>query len=274
MKSTQYRIGPIKINFPDQNQGYFSVFEDLAELFGREYQSDAVKSLRAKLKDIKPKASIDYEADFTHITTSNVDTLISVTNAIVELSKSKHEDYSKINQLALREIFQQAKKNRPKPFEWKTGDVFAIPLADKTFSFGQVLDKRYCTCVLFNYKSDNPKISNLYFFELIPLSILHLSNGDLLNNGQWTIIFNEQVKLDPSIGYGGRAGTIGSISHGRCKAMVDLANAYWGLQPWNVMFEENYYDKLLLSGITIPNTAIILSQDERTKYRREKFGIK
>ena len=237
-------------------------------------KSDAVKILRAKLKDIKPKAPIDYEADFTHITTSNVDTLISVINAIVELSKGRHEDYSKIDQLALRELFQQAKKNRPEPFEWKTGDVFAIPLADKTFSFGQVLDKKYCTCVLFDYKSDYPELSNSYFFELRPLSILHLSNGDLLNNGQWKVIFNEEVMLDPSKGYGGRFGTIGSISYGGCTRMVDLANVYWGLQPWNVMFEEDYYDKLLLKGIAVPNTAIILSQDERTKYRREKFGIK
>ena len=273
MKSKQYQIGPIKINLPDENQGYFSIFEDLAEFFGKEYQSDAVKSLRSKLKNIKPKATIDYEADFTHITTTNVDTLISVINAIIELSKDKYEDYSKIDSLALREILLQAKKNRPKPIEWKIGDIFAIQLADKTFSFGQVLDKKYCTCVLFNYRSGKPELSKLNYLELQPLSILHLSNGDLLNNGHWSIISNEQVKIDPNMGYGGKAGTIGSISHGRCRAMVDLANAYWGLEPWNVMFEENYYDKLLLKGIPIPNTAVILSQEDRVKYRKEKFGI-
>lgn len=207
MRSKQYQIGPIKVNLPDENQGYFSIFEDLAEFFGKEYQSDAVKSLRSKLKDIKPKASIDYEADFTHITTTNVDTLISVINAIIELSKDKYEeDYSKIDYVALREIFLQSKKNRPKPVVWQTGDVFAIPLADKTFSFGQILDKKYCTCVLFNYKSDKPELSELNYLELQPLSILHLSNGDLLNNGQWSIIFNKQVRLDPNIGHGGKGG--------------------------------------------------------------------
>lgn len=55
--------------------------------------------------------------------------------------------------------------------------------------------------------------------------------------------------------------------------MVDLANAYWGLEPWNIMFEENYYSKLLLRGIPTPNTVVILSQEDRVKYRKEKFGI-
>jgi hypothetical protein len=273
MKNNQYQIGQIKINLPDENQGYFSIFEDLAEIFGKEYQSDAVKVLRVKLKDIKPKASIDYESGFTHITTSNVDTLLSVIYAIVELSEKKSGEDLKSDLNYLKDLFEKAKRNRPKPKEWKVGDVFLIPLIDNSFSFGQVLDKKYCTCALFNLKLNDPNLSQSRFFELQPISILHLSNGDLLNNGQWKVIFNEQVKLNPSSEYGGKAGTIGSISHGRCKAMVDLANGYWGLQPWNVMFEENYYDKLLLKDIPRPATALVLSQAERIKYRKEKFGI-
>ena len=273
MKSNQYQIGSIKINLPDENQGYFSIFEDLTELFGKEYQSDAVKVLRAKIKDSKPKASIDYESDFTHITTSNVETLLSVINAIIELTQDKQEEYLKIDQIALKDLFERAKRNRPKPKEWKTGDVFSIPLADNMFSFGQVLNKRYCTCVLFNFKSNEPDLSKSDFLKLQPLSILHLSNGNLLNNGRWKIIFNEQAKLDANAGYGGRAGTIGSISYGGCGVMADLANAYWGFQPWNVMYEEDYYDKLLLQGVIKPTTVLILNQSERLKYRREKFGI-
>src|SRR5574338_122867 len=86
MTQHQFQVGPIKINLPDANQSSFSIFHDLAELFGDEFQSDAVKKLRSKLKDVKPKASIDYEADNTHITTSNVDTLVAVITAIRELA--------------------------------------------------------------------------------------------------------------------------------------------------------------------------------------------
>jgi hypothetical protein len=274
MRSNPYKIGSVKINLPDENQGYFSIFEDLAELFGKEYQSDAVKVLRAKLKDVKPKASIDYESDFTHITTANVDTLLSVIKAIVELAPDKLPEFSKIDEPALKDLFDKAKRNRPKPKEWKNGDVFSIPLCDHSFAFGQVLDKRYCTCALFDLKSNEPYMALPQFLKLKPLSILHLSNGDLLNNGQWKILFNEAIKLDPSAGNGGKAGTIGSISHGRCRAMTDLANVYWGLEPWNVMYEEDYYDELLLKNVVRPVTAVVLSQDERTKYRMEKFGIK
>src|SRR5437870_597221 len=86
MKNYQLKIGSIKVNLPDENQKYFSIFEDLAELFGKGFQSEAVKLLRSKLKDVKPKASIDYESDYTHISTSNVDTILSVINAIEELT--------------------------------------------------------------------------------------------------------------------------------------------------------------------------------------------
>lgn len=55
--------------------------------------------------------------------------------------------------------------------------------------------------------------------------------------------------------------------------MNDLANSYWGLQPWNIMYKEDYYDGLLLKNISTPETAIILPPTERIKFRKEKFGI-
>lgn len=272
---TQYKIqvGQITVNLPDENQSSFSIFEDLAELFDKEFQSEAVKLLKSQIKDVKPKPSIDSESDFTSITTSNVDTLLSVINVIIDLSTNESKkSFAQVNQAELQKIFTSAKKNRPKPKEWNTGDVFAITLADKSFSFGQVLDKKYCTCALFDLRSDNQILSVQEFKKLNPISILHL-HGDLLNNGEWKVLFNEKVTLNPNSGSGGRFGDIGSTSYGSGENLTDLADAYWGLTPWNVLYRDDYYDKTLLKGIERPNTALILNQADRQKYRLEKFGI-
>jgi hypothetical protein len=274
MTQHQIQVGPIKINLPDENQSHFSIFHDLTELFGDEFQSDAVKKLRSRLKDIKPKASIDYEADNTHITTSNVDTLVAVINSIGQLVTAEFKvTFQQVDINRINEILKAAKKNRPKPKEWQTGDVFSIPLLNGTFAFGQVLDKKYCTCALFNLQSDNSTLPQEQFKRLQPISILHLSNGDLLNNGHWNILYNQTVTLNPNSGSGGRFGDIGSSSHGQCGAMTDLANAYWGLEPWNVLYREGYYDELLLKGLTRPKTANVLNEADRKAFRKGKFGV-
>lgn len=274
MNQYQYTLGPVTIHFPDENQNNFSIFHDLAELFGKEYQSEAVKLLRAKLKEVKPKPSIDYESDNVSISTSNIETLLTVINAIIELSDDKNKKSSpSINQDELKLVFENAKKNRPKPKKWDVGDVFAIPLSDDTFSIGQVIDKRYgCTCALFDVHIKEALLNPSDFRKLSPISILHLGTN-LLNNGTWQIQFNDLVTLDPAGGSGGKFGEVGSTSYGGGGTMTDLADVYFGLQPWNVMFDEDYYDKMLLKGLSRPNNAIVLSETERKKYRQEKFGI-
>ncbi|SHI16002.1 hypothetical protein SAMN02745129_4515 [Ferrimonas marina] len=39
------------------------------------------------------------------------------------------------------------------------------------------------------------------------------------------------------------------------------------------MHDPNYYDEILLNGAARPNSAYILSEQERTIYRKEMFGI-
>jgi hypothetical protein len=274
MRFHQHKIGPLKINLPDENQSSFSIFEDLAEFFGKEFQREAVKLIRAKLISVKPKAAIDYESDFTHITTSNVDTLLSVISAIIDLSTQEHKHrFGQVDWAALKEKFINSKKNKPKPKQWLTGDVFAVPLVDGSFAFGQVLEKKYCTCALFDLRLMDSSLNQETFRSLQPVSIVHLSNGDLLNNGHWQVLFNEKVTVNPNSGQGGRFGEIGSTSYGGCSILEDFSNAYWGLAPWNVMYDENYYDKMLLKGLHRPATILILNEVDRAKYRNEKFGV-
>src|SRR5690606_10060275 len=126
--------------------------------------------------------------------------------------------FPKIDIKDLKNEFTQVKKNRPKPKSWDTGDVFFVPLSDGSFTIGQVLSKNHCTCVVYDFRTlSQPTINQAEFKELEPISILHLSNGDFLNNGHWGILFNEKVTLDPDSGHGGKMGKIGSISYGGCK---------------------------------------------------------
>jgi hypothetical protein len=274
MIAHQFNAGPIEIHMPDENQNYFSIFHDLAELFGTEYQKDAFRLLRDQLREVRPKPNMDYEADFTHITTSSVDTIVAVIVAISKLVTEDHKAaFPELNIAEIKEIFTRAKKNRPKPKPWQTGDVFAIPLLNKTFAFGQVLDQDHCTCVLFDAKSEVPLLEIGMIGSLQPVTIMHLGRGDLLNNGYWQVLFNHPASFDPASGFGGRWGTVGCTSFGSCEKMADLANAYWGLEPWNVMYEEDYYDKMLMKKLTRPKTALVLNEAERKRYRKEKFGI-
>jgi hypothetical protein len=276
MTTDRYKIiGPIKVNFPDENDSSFSIFEDCAELFGQEFQSDAHKLLKAKLKDTKPKPSMDYEGDYLHIISANVDTIVSTIEAIIELSNSDNQTkFPKLDIDDLKKEFTNAKKNRPKPKSWDTGDAFIVPLIDGSFTIGQVLSKNHCTCVVYDIRSLTlPTITQTEFKALKPISILHLSNGDFLNNGHWGVLFNEKVTLNPDSGHGGRFGEIGSLSYGGCEVLTDLANAYWGLTPWNTLGKEDYYDKMLLKNVSRPTTANILNSVDRQKYRLEKYGI-
>ena len=128
---TTKSIGPITINFPDENDNSFWLFEDCAELFGLEYQSDACKQLKAKLKSVKPKPSMDYEADNISIRSANVETVLAVILAIIDLSNTTYKSaFEKIEIEELRNELILAKTNRPKPKQWDTGDVFSVPLSN------------------------------------------------------------------------------------------------------------------------------------------------
>ncbi len=266
-------IGPIRVTLPDENQGYFSIFTDCAELFGTELQSEAVQLLKAKLKLVRPKPSINHESDFVSISTANIETIISAVLAIFELSTL--ENRAKFPDLVvngLRAEFAFAKKNRPKPKKWEVGDVFSIPLKDNSYTIGQVLGAP-CTCALYLYRSvDFPNITVEEFEKLTPVSILHLSTGDLLNNGTWQVLFNAKVKLDPNSGHGGSQFEVGGVSYGGCGMMKDLADAYWGLAPWNTSFSEDYYETMLLKNV--PRTHVkILGAHERRQYRLDNYGV-
>ena len=94
-KNIKYSL--IEITFPDETESCFSIFEDLADLFICEVQSDAVKLLKDALKvipDLKPKPDIDFESDYTQIRSKSPETIFKVAKTIISLIKIKKPDIS------------------------------------------------------------------------------------------------------------------------------------------------------------------------------------
>ena len=67
MTNPEIKFDFFTIQLQNESSAKFSIFEDLADFFGTEYQSEAVDLLKEKLKilDLKTKPKIDYESDFT-----------------------------------------------------------------------------------------------------------------------------------------------------------------------------------------------------------------
>jgi hypothetical protein len=102
--------------------------------------------------------------------------------------------------------------------------------------------------------------------NLLEASVVLIVNGAgfELNDGTFKVGRNVTVLADSS-----RAERGMSISEG---FLIDFAERWFGLAPWNVL-DPGYYEKLLLPGRSLPLTAIMLSESERNDYRRKHFNI-
>lgn len=261
--------GNIEIALPNETLGCFSIFQDLVNVFGVEYQYEAVGLLKSELKncvDLKPKPNIDYEADNTYIESRSADTIFKVAEIINNLAIEKLKVY--LSDEEKREVLKKLKTwKRPKAAKWKVGDVFSLKLKDETFMFGQVIGTHLAhkspTCCLFEIKKKTDKIT---YEELIESRVISIENTDneYLSNKTFKVLFN--------------VAPLASIKMSKKRisgdsTLLNLCNAYYGLEPWNVLYEATYYDKMLLDGIKRPKTVLLLDEEERNKYRLEHFGI-
>jgi len=237
------------ILMPDESCSRFGIFHDLAALFGLEYNAEAVKllrkTLRASDKDPKRKARIDWEADRVSITTAQAGVILVVAETINELSAPEfRQPFDEAASSQLLDLLTSWE--RPRPKKWKVGDVFCIPLRDGSFAYGQVLaqDYRTPTCSLFELRTEQMQRD----WQVVPksriITILHLG-PELLDKGIWVVLGNQPVSADPDSGPGGRQGQIGCRSFGANK-LVQLAEAYHGLIPWNSFYKQDYLDELLM----------------------------
>ncbi|MGG2091473.1 Imm26 family immunity protein [Bacillus sp. S13(2024)] len=265
------RLGKIDIFLPDATSSYFFIVEDLAGILKVETNYDALKQFRKILrneieKDLYKRIDFGQDSSEVVIRTTNALTILKIAaiiNGLINVT---------ISEEGIMEIEQKLLSHkRPKKQKWKVGDIFLLNLSNGTYGFGQILWKPFGSpvCGLFDLNTETiptvAKISNHPFISVLTLLPSSLDKGD------WKVIGNADVRIDiEKVPWQHRGlGDVGSMS---CNdgILLKLANAYYGLFPWNVFYEEDYFDKILLSPFKRSNIAKVLSPIEREEYRKEK----
>ncbi len=251
MKPTE-QLGKIKIHLPNENSSQFYIFQDIAELFGLEYQGDAVSKLRKELKsqEFKPIPSIDYEADNASIRTSSAKSIFQTVKLINKLtiSKFKISEDSKIWEDLYEKLICW---KRPKPQKWTVGDLFTFQLKDDSFVFGQIIGK-HPTCALFNLKSKTHFITDNEIRSARIITILHLIPTKL-NDFSWKILRNMEILASKDSGpWGSDEFRIGHKSASP-NHLEDVAQFFWFKEHnWNdvknledlIMKEKGFLNRL------------------------------
>ncbi len=156
--------------------------------------------------------------------------------------------------------------------------VFGLPLEDGSFGIAQAIDSMWENVVYVAIFSDR--------FDELPESIVNLDPENIvslgatwkqdLNNGSWAKIGTLHPVVTksqfPNEKYAdsGYVGATNSDAGLFCKFL----SAYHGLKPWNVMHQEDYWDKYLNAGKGAPSTIIVLNAQQREKCRLEVMGVK
>lgn len=264
---TTYKLGEIEILLPDASTSYFFIDEDLAELFKLETNNEAVKLLRKTVRekmepDLYKRIGFDYESSAVIIRTTNAELILEIASIINEranVNLSEKEISIAKNQLLSHKRLKKQK--------WKVGDIFQIPLENSTYAFGQVVWTSYThpVCGLFDInKTDIPTLEEIISNPFI--SILSLTPNSL-DNHSWKVLGNMNVRVQKKDVPKKFNGTATDFTSG---ILEELANAFYGVTPWNVFAEEDFFDEILLPTVKRPSTAKVLSSSERNLYRKEK----
>lgn len=138
----------------------------------------------------------------------------------------------------------QRRKQKP-----NAGDVVAVPLLDGSVGCGHVYEAGHgIRIVLFSVRARSAArlqtaVDDLPSFE--PIFALNVTS-DMIEDGDWPVVgnttFRHAVALeDPQ------------KSHTAVTARTCLS-AYYGMWPWDGMFDAGYFEKLLVDGAALPDT--------------------
>lgn len=159
-----------------------------------------------------------------------------------------------------------------KRVKWEFGDIFAVPLTDGSFGACQAaydVMPHVVDCAFFSLR-----------FHTLPVQAPAVTPEDViallavwknpLKNGSWPKIghaspvlpassFPNQLLIQKANGVG--------VKHSNEPLIEGFLSAWHALQPWNTLYEEDYYDKLLAPGVVRPANAVILDARARAEWR-------
>ena len=155
------------------------------------------------------------------------------------------------------------------------GMVYAIPLVDGSYCYAQALSSSMSVVV------------NLAVFKIRTNTLLSLPpdmhKSDViaftatwrrsLNRGDWAALGVHNLIIEPTIHPNQMLEDSNGVGVKHCDAglIVSFLKAWFGLEPWNVWHDEQYFDKLLAPGIARPSTAVVLSKEDRDTYRTPEW---
>lgn len=143
---------------------------------------------------------------------------------------------------------------RKKKQIWDIGDFFTVPLADGSFSLGQVVGREpdamnSAICAFFarSYDVFPEGVDDLPIASEL-VSMLFVTR-DLLDSGDWKVFAKgETFDAAPYIDITTlrECGFVGIRIIGS-GIVIKLMGAFYGLLPWNGFYEPDYLDRLLVS---------------------------
>lgn len=155
--------------------------------------------------------------------------------------------------------------------------VYGVPLTDGTFGYVQAIAQAMVNVIdiaVFRTRSSGLAAVPPALPRADLIALMATWRQDL-NCGQWAAIGLAPLAVAQSempnqivIATGTKIGV--KLFDGGL--VVDLLEAWHGLSPWNVSFDETYFDALLLPGIRRPATAVVLRPDERAAFRARSAG--
>ncbi len=155
--------------------------------------------------------------------------------------------------------------------------VYAVPLPDGSFGVAQAVAAMMVNVIyaaLFSDRLSAP-LSIGYLPRRTSAIALTATWRQALNRGEWTalgvapLVFQKSEFPNEQFAQRGYVGA----KHYDAGLLVDFLAAWHGLEPWNVMTDEDFFDKLIAPGVSRPTTAVVLSAAERDLYRRTHFDL-
>ena len=155
--------------------------------------------------------------------------------------------------------------------------TYAVPLVDGSYGLAQAGAAMFPTVIYVALFSERfatlpAEIPGLDPSQLISLTATWRKN---LNKGEWVPLGLAELTpglLEHPTAALAAGGYVGAKHYDAGLLSEFLSACHWAL-PWNVMHDPTYYEKLLMPGAARPDKAVILSEEARTAYRREVFGV-
>jgi Immunity protein 26 len=165
-----------------------------------------------------------------------------------------------------------AKSAFKRTLKWRQGDIFAVPLADRSFGFVQAIAPVMSHAIDFAVLSTRADSPNAQHSELSTAAViaLHAAWRQAITGGHWGKVCSTESLISPSQCPNqvliANANGIG-VPHSDIGLVESFLSACHGLIPWNI-YKAHNFDDYLIPGVERPSSAYLLSPSELAIYQQ------